>query len=223
VGFQKLSDLKSEVVPEATIDDRIVKDPVRAVDVDDRRCLPGFELSAVPNPNWIRSFLNQGTFQSVIGKELANFRFEINFTLSKPRSTKLRSSPAYSIGTSGMPNSIMRLSSRVPCKNRRCSGCCGLCAVCRRCGLCPSNLPVIAVPLIGILPDSPASSTAGLLRYSLTHCAPDQCSQRSSAWVRLVLRSFADFAIPFSMLPCPDFAPAKTSARGPYEALRGWR
>lgn len=80
MGFQKLSDLKSEVVPEATIDDRVVKDPVRAVDVDDRRCLPGFELSAVPNPNWIRSFLNQGTFQSVIGKELANFRFEINFT-----------------------------------------------------------------------------------------------------------------------------------------------
>jgi hypothetical protein len=35
VGFQKLSDLKSEVVPEATIDDRVVKDPVRAVDVDD--------------------------------------------------------------------------------------------------------------------------------------------------------------------------------------------
>lgn len=76
VSLQKLDRLKTEVVPEASIDDPIIKNPIRLSGgnyVGGRLCL---KLSQPPNSRWIFRFQNLGSYRSIIGKGPRMFRFK---------------------------------------------------------------------------------------------------------------------------------------------------
>lgn len=76
VQLQRLDRLRREVVPEGEIDDPFVRDPIRVVGVDlqGRRLI--FHLSAAPNGDWIRTFQNQGNYQSLVGWEPYRYQFQ---------------------------------------------------------------------------------------------------------------------------------------------------
>jgi serine/threonine protein kinase len=56
---QKIDRLTREVVPESTIDDSLVRDPIRLTGADYQRGWLIFSLSQAPNPGWIEEFHNQ--------------------------------------------------------------------------------------------------------------------------------------------------------------------
>jgi serine/threonine protein kinase len=56
VGLQRLNRLKSEVVPDAEVDDPFIRNPITLVDTDYRDDRLVFILSAVPPPLWIECF-----------------------------------------------------------------------------------------------------------------------------------------------------------------------
>jgi serine/threonine protein kinase len=64
LSTQKIDRLSGAVVSEGTIDDPLVVDPPRIVDVDYGPELLTFRLSAQPNGKWIEAFRNQGNFTS---------------------------------------------------------------------------------------------------------------------------------------------------------------
>jgi len=71
---QKLSQLKKEVIPEASIDDPFVTNPIRierVADYQGGRLV--FELSAPPPPNWIMAFHNLGYYPAEMGSEPSSF------------------------------------------------------------------------------------------------------------------------------------------------------
>jgi serine/threonine protein kinase len=82
VSQQKLSQLKSTVVHENEIDDPIVANPIRAIGVqyaDDGRL--EFELDQAPPPQWVRAFMNLGTYSALMGSEPRTFEFRGNHAL----------------------------------------------------------------------------------------------------------------------------------------------
>ena len=54
--MQKLNALKSEVVPETEVDDPVIRNPIKLVDVDYQTGRMIFELNYAPPPNWIMEF-----------------------------------------------------------------------------------------------------------------------------------------------------------------------
>jgi hypothetical protein len=76
VRLQKLDQLKHTVVPETSIDDPIVKDPIRLVEVDYVGRSLHFILSQPPNPRWTFRFQNLGSYRFIVGKKPENFSFQ---------------------------------------------------------------------------------------------------------------------------------------------------
>jgi serine/threonine protein kinase len=68
LSTQKINQLSGEIVPEETLDDPLVVNPITLVDVDYESGILRFKLSAKPNGKWIEAFRNQGTFQSFINR-----------------------------------------------------------------------------------------------------------------------------------------------------------
>jgi len=76
ISLQKLNRLKTEVVPETTIDDPIVSDPIRLIGADYSDGLLHLKLSQAPNSDWIHRFHDLGTYRSILGKEPSKFAFQ---------------------------------------------------------------------------------------------------------------------------------------------------
>ncbi|HEY2912304.1 MAG TPA: serine/threonine-protein kinase [Candidatus Angelobacter sp.] len=75
ISLQKVDSLTKQVVPEEEIDDALIRDPLRIVDVDYRNRVLTVALSQTPSPGWIEEFKNQGNYSSFSGYEpyRANF------------------------------------------------------------------------------------------------------------------------------------------------------
>lgn len=76
VSQQKLSRLKSAIVPENEIDDSIFTNPISVVGVsysDDGRLQ--FELNEAPPLTWVHTFRNLGNFSALMGSEPMRFDF----------------------------------------------------------------------------------------------------------------------------------------------------
>lgn len=79
LSVQKLSVLQSEVIPETDVDDPVIKDPVRMVNVDYREDTLIFTLSVSPPPRWIEAFRNPLTsFSYFQGSGPNTFSFQAN-------------------------------------------------------------------------------------------------------------------------------------------------
>jgi serine/threonine protein kinase len=76
VSMQKLSRLKTTVIPKNEIDDPIASDPMRIVDYDWDNGILKLELNHQPNPGWVSALKNIGNYTSVIGKGPDMFQFE---------------------------------------------------------------------------------------------------------------------------------------------------
>jgi len=88
VSLQKIDQLTREVVPEQTIDDPLVRNPITLKAVDYQAGELFFTLSQNPNPEWIDAFHQQGNFSSFLG--------EGPRTVSFVRSiARIRSQPAH--------------------------------------------------------------------------------------------------------------------------------
>lgn len=75
VSMQKLSKLKDSVIPASEVDDLLIADPMRIVDVDWDNGTISIELNHQPNPNWIWSLRNMGNYSSLMGKGPDSFQF----------------------------------------------------------------------------------------------------------------------------------------------------
>ena len=78
VTEQKLSVLKSAVIPSYEIDDPLVLTPVRIVDFDWNDNLLTLVLSHSINSRWRNALLNMGSYSSLMGKGPERFSFEGN-------------------------------------------------------------------------------------------------------------------------------------------------
>lgn len=68
LSVQRLSSLRSEVIPDSEVDDSVVRNPIRLVGTDYRNENLIFTLSTAPPPNWIMAFQNpKGGWQSYVG------------------------------------------------------------------------------------------------------------------------------------------------------------
>jgi serine/threonine protein kinase len=77
LSLQRLNSLKSEIVPEAEVDDPVIRNPISLVGVDYGEGTLIFELSAPPPPNWIMSFQNPNAqFSSFHGSGPEYFSFQ---------------------------------------------------------------------------------------------------------------------------------------------------
>jgi serine/threonine protein kinase len=79
---QKLSQLKSTVVPESEIDDLLIANPIQVVDIDyadDGRL--EFELSQAPPRQWAITFTNLRDYAALMGSEPSRFEFHGNRAL----------------------------------------------------------------------------------------------------------------------------------------------
>ncbi len=76
ISAQKISALSQAVVPEAELDDPLIVNPVRLVNIDYNGDYLFFELSPPVNPNWIQSFGHIGSYQSVLGKGPPHFGWD---------------------------------------------------------------------------------------------------------------------------------------------------
>jgi serine/threonine protein kinase len=76
LSLQRLSSLKSEVIPDTEADDPLIANPIRIVDIDYREGQLVFKLSAEPTPNWIMAFKNpRQNFPFYHGAEPVTFGF----------------------------------------------------------------------------------------------------------------------------------------------------
>ena len=75
VSIQKLNRLRDTVIPTSEVDDPLITDPIRIVDVDWDNGTLSIKLNHQPNPNWVWSLRNMGNYSSVMGKGPANFQF----------------------------------------------------------------------------------------------------------------------------------------------------
>jgi serine/threonine protein kinase len=73
---QRISELKRTVVPQGEIDDPLILNPVRLVDVDYNGDTLFFTLSPTANSNWKQCFGNIGSYQSVLGKGPSRFAWD---------------------------------------------------------------------------------------------------------------------------------------------------
>lgn len=76
VSLQRLSKLKDTVIPTSEIDDPLIADPMRIVDVKWADGILIIVLNHHTNPNWIWSLRNMGSYSSVWAKGPDNFQFD---------------------------------------------------------------------------------------------------------------------------------------------------
>lgn len=67
LSLQKIDQLTKQVVPEQTIDDPLVRNPIEIVGVDYQDGMLAVKLSSVPTHKWITEFQNQHNHQSFYG------------------------------------------------------------------------------------------------------------------------------------------------------------
>jgi serine/threonine protein kinase len=76
LSVQRLSSLRSEVIPDTEVDDPLVRNPVALAEVDFREDHLVFGLTAVPTLNWIAAFQNpMSSWESYPGAGPQNFNF----------------------------------------------------------------------------------------------------------------------------------------------------
>jgi serine/threonine protein kinase len=75
INLQKLSKLQETVIPTSEIDDPLVADPMRIIGVDWENNTLSILLNHQPNPNWLWSLRNMGSYSSLMGKGPDNFQF----------------------------------------------------------------------------------------------------------------------------------------------------
>ena len=75
VSQQKLDQLKATVIPTSTIDDPLINDPVRIIDVDWTGGILTLILNHPVNDIWVSALQNMGNFASVIRKGPEAFTF----------------------------------------------------------------------------------------------------------------------------------------------------
>lgn len=73
VARQKIDQLTKTVVPEATVDDPLVRDPIRIVDLDTRGTGVSAILNQNPNPTWIELYRNMSGVSFFMGADFRNF------------------------------------------------------------------------------------------------------------------------------------------------------
>ena len=78
VSLQKLSKLKDTVVPQGEIDDPLIFDPMKIVDIDWDNGNLSIKLNHPINQNWIWALGNMGGYTSVMGKDPSQFQFNGN-------------------------------------------------------------------------------------------------------------------------------------------------
>jgi hypothetical protein len=75
---QKIDRLSREVVPESTIDDPLVRDPIHPIGVDYRGGMLIFQLSQAVRPGWVEEFLHQAGTTFFVGYPPSDVSFEGN-------------------------------------------------------------------------------------------------------------------------------------------------
>lgn len=75
VSIQKLNRLRDTVIPRSEVDDPLIADPMRIVNVDWDNGTLSIELNHQPNTNWIWSLRNMGNYSWVMGRGPDNFQF----------------------------------------------------------------------------------------------------------------------------------------------------
>lgn len=75
IASQKISELENIVIPAHEVDDEIVNDPIRIVDVSWEDGILNIHLNHHPNYQWQRALQNMGGHSSVMGKGPEMFRF----------------------------------------------------------------------------------------------------------------------------------------------------
>lgn len=79
MSLQKLNALKSQVIPETEIDDPVIRNPIKLVDVDYQPGRLIFELNYAPPPNWIMEFRRpRSSWNSIPGSGPESFGFTGN-------------------------------------------------------------------------------------------------------------------------------------------------
>ena len=84
INQQKIDRLSREVVPESTIDDPLVRDPIRITAVDYKNGTLIFSLSQVPDFGWIQEFTNQTGVTFFHGYEPSRVGFFANTAQLRP-------------------------------------------------------------------------------------------------------------------------------------------
>jgi serine/threonine protein kinase len=73
VSRQKLNQLGNDVIRSSEIDDPLINDPVRVVDVEFDRGMLKFKLSRTVNPLWTQAFQDPGSYTFLVGYEPQRF------------------------------------------------------------------------------------------------------------------------------------------------------
>ena len=85
VSVQRLNSLKTKVIPETEIDDTVIRDPIRIVDVRYNYGSLEYKLSAVPPGNWITAFNRpDGGYSSYYGRGPQGFNFAGDTAMIQP-------------------------------------------------------------------------------------------------------------------------------------------
>lgn len=84
VILQKIDGLTHQVVPEQSIDDPLVVNPIELEKVDYRDGTLFLTLSKAPNGKWVQEFQQQGSFRSFLGRGPGTVRFDPSGTASIP-------------------------------------------------------------------------------------------------------------------------------------------
>lgn len=78
ISSLKISELKKTAIPSDEVDDPIISDPMRIVDVQWENGILYIDLNHQPSENWKSAFLNMGSHTSVLGKGPEYFQFKRN-------------------------------------------------------------------------------------------------------------------------------------------------
>jgi serine/threonine protein kinase len=73
ISRQKLDALSKTVVPEGTVDDPLVRDPIRAVDVDVDNAGVSLRLNRQPNQRWVELYRNMSGVSFFLGLDFRRF------------------------------------------------------------------------------------------------------------------------------------------------------
>lgn len=90
VTRQKISQLESVVIPSTEVDDILIHDPIRIVNVDWSNETLSIELNHPVNQTWVWAFKNMGNYSSLMGKDPSSFRFEGNRAIIPARSPEVQ-------------------------------------------------------------------------------------------------------------------------------------
>lgn len=78
---QKISQLEAIVIPETEVDDVLIADPIKIVNVDWENNILTIKLNHPVNQNWVWAIKNMGNYTSVMGKGPEYFQFKGNIAL----------------------------------------------------------------------------------------------------------------------------------------------